>query len=318
MSSQLNTAKRHTNATSWGISIWLILIVAASFNLIRLNLIELLFLLAPWVIAPTASLLLPPVNGSPLQRLLVRTQWPIFVAAALATSSFLLPAGPVAGALASCWLLVCLAFALDCMIRIWKWRLESFSQVCFAAGEAYIAVGGVWLVMSRLGMQPVGFVEPIVLLTAVHFHFAGFLSCIFAGLTFERLRTTGWVNSLRIVLLAVICGPGLLGLAFLVGPKPKLIAAMLVAIGQIGLAVAMVKIALVSAHGLPKFLLIGSALSVAVGMAFAAMWALGEYPLQPMTDLSQMAHVHGVLNAAGFGFLGLLGWKGIHSSIGRS
>jgi len=314
MFSQLNAAKRETNAPSLGINIWLILIVAASFNLIRLDLIELLFLLAPWAIVPTASSMLPLVKNSPLQGLVVRTQWPIFVASALATSSFLLSAGPVAGGLASCWLLVCLAFALDCMIRIWKFRLESFSQVCFAAGEAYITVGGVWLVMSRLGMQPVGFVEPIVLLTAVHFHFAGFLSCVFAGLTFDQLRATSWAKPLRVLLLAVICGPGLLGLAFLVGPKLKLIAAMLVAIGQIGLAVAMVKIALINAHGLPKFLLIGSALSVAIGMVFAAMWALGEYPLQPMTDLSQMAHVHGVLNAVGFGFCGIIGWKGIQAA----
>ena len=318
MFSQLNSAKREANATSLGISIWLILIVAFGLSLIRLDLIELLFLLAPWAIVPTASRLLPVIKSSPLQGLLVRTQWPMFVAAALATSSFLLPAGHMAGALASCWLLICLAFALDCMVRIWKFRLESFSQVCFAAGEAYIAVGGVWLVMSRLGMQPVGFVEPIVLLTAVHFHFAGFLSCIFAGLTYERLRATTWANSLWIVLLGVIGGPGLLGLAFLIGPKLKLIAAMLVAIGQIALAVAMVKIALISTHGLPKFLLIGSALSVGVGMAFAATWALGEYPLQPMTDLSQMAHIHGVLNAVGFGFLGLFGWKGIQSSIERA
>jgi hypothetical protein len=37
-----------------------------------------------------------------------------------------------------------------------------------------------------------------------------------------------------------------------------------------------------------------------------------------MTNLSQMAHIHGVLNAAGFGFLGVLGWKGITSAELRS
>jgi hypothetical protein len=43
-------------------------------------------------------------------------------------------------------------------------------------------------------------------------------------------------------------------------------------------------------------------------MIYAATWALGEYPLQPMTDLSHMERIHGVLNAVGFGGLGLLGW----------
>jgi hypothetical protein len=42
-------------------------------------------------------------------------------------------------------------------------------------------VGGAWLVASRLGMRPMGIQEPIGLLTAVHFHFAGFATAMIAA-----------------------------------------------------------------------------------------------------------------------------------------
>jgi len=46
-----------------------------------------------------------------------------------------------------------------------------------------LAVGGAWLVASRLGMRPMGIQEPIVLLTAVHFHYAGFATATIAAAT---------------------------------------------------------------------------------------------------------------------------------------
>jgi hypothetical protein len=55
-------------------------------------------------------------------------------------------------------------------------------------------------------------------------------------------------------------------------------------------------------------MLLLSSASVVAGMALAAMWALGEYPLQAFMDLGRMERYHGVLNALGFGICGLVGW----------
>ena len=177
-------------------------------------------------------------------------------------------------------------------------------------------VGGTWLVASRLGLQPVGFQEPIVLLTAVHFHFAGFLSAVLAGLSYEQLRETGWSKPLGVALAGVVVGPGLLGLAFLVGPKVKLAAVMLIVIGQFGLATGMVRVALGIANPVGRAMLILSSGCVVAGMALAASWALGEYPLQPFVDLGRMERIHGALNAVGFGVCGLIGW--INANRGRT
>jgi len=302
-----------------GAAIWSALTIASYFNWFHLDLVELLFLLAPWVIVPTALTLTPTCTKSyPIG--IFRTQrWLFFVAAALCTASFLRPAGITAAFLASSWLIFCLCIAWGGLSRLIKFRAQSFPQFCFAIAECYIAVGGVWLMMSRAGLHPAGFQEPIVLLTAVHFHFAGFLSSIFAGRTYCNLQTTGWAKPLRVLLLGTIFGPGFLGIAFLVSPKLKLIAVILIVIGQCALAAGMARIGVNAILGTPISRLAGSNLLSAIflitasacvvaAMIYAATWALGEYPLQPMTDLAHMERIHGVLNSIGFGGLGVLGW----------
>jgi hypothetical protein len=167
-------------------------------------------------------------------------------------------------------------------------------------------------------LQPVGFQEPIVLLTAVHFHFAGFLSAVLAGLTYERLRETRWSRPLSAALTGVVVGPGLLGLAFLVGPKVKLAAVILIVVGQFGLATGMIRVALGTANPVGRAMLLLSSGCAVAGMALAASWALGEYPLQSFVELGRMERVHGTLNAIGFGICGLIGWMNARrESLGR-
>jgi hypothetical protein len=275
----------------------------------QLGVIELLFLLAPWIVVPLATSLIPALGSSePPTAQRPAVKWITFTAAALATISFFLPTGILAASFAGAWLLVCGFFAQRGLRRLWRHRPHSLSQFCFAAGEAYLIVGGTWLVASRLGLQPVGFQEPIVLLTAVHFHFAGFLSAVLAGLTYERLRETRWRKALGATLAGVVIGPGLLGLAFLVGHKVKLAAVVLIVAGQFGLATGMARVAFGIVNPVARAMLLLSSACVVAGMALAASWALGEYPLQPFVDLGRMERVHGTLNAIGFGICGLIGW----------
>ena len=51
-------------------------------------------------------------------------------------------------------------------------------------------------------------------------------------------------------------------------------------------------------------------------MIFAAVWAVGEYPLQAFVNIRQMAEFHGVLNAVGFVVCGLIGWWLVKKSTG--
>jgi hypothetical protein len=291
--------------------VWFALAAVSLSPRVHLGIIEVLFLLGPWVVVPLGAGFLRRERASGLSGVL---DWVLFVAAALTTFSFFLGDRITAAWFAGAWLLVCAGFAGDGLRRFLTAGMTSFTQFCFAIGEGYLLVAGIWLVASRAGIPLAGFQEPIVLLTGVHFHFAGFASAVLAGLTYERLSQSKWVRLLRLALLAVVCGPGILGLAFLLGPKVKLVAAVMIALGQIGLAAAMVWVGIAAKNGRGRWLLFVAGGSVAVGMILAAVWAIGEYPLQAFVNIRQMAEFHGVLNAVGFAVCGLLGWVKLKSS----
>jgi hypothetical protein len=157
-------------------------------------------------------------------------------------------------------------------------------------------------------MQPVGFHEPIVLLTAVHFHYAGLMTAVLAGLVVSDVRAIRSSLALRVALSCAVLGPGLLGLAFLVGPKLKLAAVGLILIGECGVALGTFRVGLADAGEIGgRMLILGSA-CVILGMTLAGVWAIGEYPLHAFVNLEQMARYHGVLNSVGFGLCSLVGW----------
>jgi hypothetical protein len=289
-----------------GCGLWLALALASFAPRVHLGIIEVLFLLGPWVVVPLGAEL---VRGAGASKNNVVRDWVPIAAASLTTVSFFLDNRTAAAWFASAWLLVCAAFAGDGLRRFVIAGTRSFTQFCFAAGEGYLLVAGIWLVASRAGLQLLAFREPIVLLTAVHFHFAGFASAVLAGLVDEAFAGRRGGPILRAALLAVVLGPGILGLAFLLGPKVKLAAALMIALGQLGLAGGMVCVGMASKNSGGRWLLYVASASVAAGMILAAVWAIGEYPLQAFVNIRQMAEFHGVINAVGFVVCGLVGWS---------
>ena len=289
-----------------GSLIWLTLVGAVLLMNFRLSIFDLLFLLAPWVIVPLVLSLVPTALDNGLSRISASViRYLLFPGAALATVSFFLPEGRVASTLSCLWLIACAALALNGLDRLVRTRLKSFPEFCFGIGEGYALVGALWLPASRMGLQPVGFHEPIVLLTAIHFHYAGLMAAVLAGLAASTAPAS---RLLRIGLSCAVLGPGLLGLAFLTGPKLKLAAVGLMVIGECGIAAGTFRIGLANAAGIGgRLLLVGSA-CVLFGMALAAIWAVGEYPLHAFVNLEQMARYHGILNSIGFGLCTLVGW----------
>ena len=289
-----------------GSLVWLMLSGGVLLNKFWLSIFDFLFLLAPWVVAPLTLSLVPAAqnnwpsrtNGSAIRYLL-------FPGAILATTSFFLRDGRTAAALTSVWLLASVSVALDGLMRLIRTRLQSLQEFCFAIGEGYAFVGALWLLASRMGLQPVGFREPIVLLTAVHFHYAGLMAAVLAGLVASSARTP---SLLRIALSCAVLGPALLGLAFLAGSKLKLAAVMLMVIGEYGIAFGTFRIGLANASGIGGRLLILGSACVILGMALAGIWAAGEYTLHAFVNIEEMARYHGVLNSLGFGLCSLVGW----------
>lgn len=129
-------------------------------------------LFAFWALVPLAASSVP---GLGFVARLGAWAWP----AALSASAALgVEAGLGSGLLATPWLLFC--FALGWIGRKADWAT--------AIGCLYLTVGGSWFWADRAGLNPLGFDDAIVRLTALHFHYAGFALPLLCGL---MMRTAG-------------------------------------------------------------------------------------------------------------------------------
>jgi type III secretory pathway component EscS len=304
----------------FGGAVWGLLAVAARAGKLDLNWIELLFLFAPLVIVPLGMELTRCMETGAAVSMPERVARAVQIpAAGLALAAFFCAPGYLAAGLACGWLAFCGLLAIGGVIRFVNGAYMRLDSACAAIAFIYIAVGGAWLVASRLGLTLIGFQEPIVLLTAVHFHYAGFAAPLLARSAGRALPTRLGGGAMAVlfrgIVTAVLLGPGILAAGFVIGPRVKLLTAIILAAAEIGLAISFLFALRKIQSGAAKFLIAISALSVVFSMAMAGLWAIGEYPLQPFVHLAEMARLHGTANAFGFTLCGLLGW-GIVSARG--
>lgn len=285
-----------------GAAVWLVVALASgSSRLGSLTLIDVLLLLAPLVVVPLG---------------LRVAQWPrspppalVFGSAVALVPSFLLPAGVAAGLLSVPWLAVAAGVAFDAC-STWN-RERSWSPVALARSLAgiWLVVGAAALLATRIGLSGFGIEEPIVELTAVHYHFGAFAASLLAW----RTSTVAVASHPRIaaVMAALVAGtPPVIAVGFAttsavfqIGGGVLLTVGLWLLAGLVWSVVAPVR------RPRPAALLLRiSALAVVVPMALAVSWALGQFADVPALSIPDMARTHGVINAFGFTLCGMLGW----------
>jgi hypothetical protein len=271
----------------------------------------LLFLLGPLVVVPLGLELCVRFTYEKEIGLLIRIARKLQLPGALCVvASFWLPQGIVATILALPWFVLGCVVGLEGLMALIHGEFRKLKTACMIASFLYLPIGCAWLVASRFGLTPMGFQEPIVLLTAVHFHFAGFaapLLALAAGTAIEK-KTVVLQRIFNIVATGVLAGPGLLAAGFVIGPHLKLATALLVAFSEAGLSLFFLADVRALQPRLAQMLVTISAASVLFAMVLAVVWAVGEFPLQPFVHLDEMARFHGTANAFGFVLCGLAGW----------
>ena len=300
-----------------GGGIWIALVIGGRISeRLDRSWIELLFLFSMLVIVPLGLHLTKRFDGlraqSEAEKIAYKMQLPAAIAAA---ASFYCASPLTILGFGIPWLAFAIALGAGRIWRTLKTRSCSFDDLCSLAAFLYLCVGACWFLASRIGWRPIGFHEPIVLLTAVHFHYAGFAAAILVR-SLARVSSRSAIRTLLFPAAAAgaLAGPAFLAAGFVIGPRVKLAAALLLAVGEILLGACM----LLSIPGVAEIgarVLLGvSAASVAAAMCFAALWALGEFPRQPFLDIARMAAWHGSLNAFGFSFCGLMAFSLLGSS----
>ena len=304
--SELHLSKSRWNSTAGlcGAAIWAVFAALAGLRRAPFGIIELLFLFAALVIVPLGmelTDLVSPRSGSVSLR-------PLQAIAMLAVSiAFWLPPGQNAAVLSLPWLAFCVALASARLAQI---RNRSRSTHCLVVDLAHadLVLGAAWLLASRSGMRPMGFQEPIILLTAVHFHYSGFATALIAAATWnefesKRLRMTGLPTLVWLVALL----PFVLAAGFVFSPALRFAAAVSLSACVTALALILWWVAR-DWSTTPKVYLRAASLAAVLAFSLAGLYAFGEYFQKDWLPIPGMANSHGLLNGMGFVLLGLLGW----------
>jgi hypothetical protein len=347
-----NSGRAELRAERWaagwataGAAVWAGIAVLARMGIARIGVIELMFLFAPLVIVPL-GMELGRIGGfeSGIARGLAGTTQTLQpLGAVLAVVAVCLGPGARAGFLAVGWVVVCGLMAVAGVVELWALIFGSaagienrtaavpvarrvgvtstlllavpsrLSRIAGCVARVDLAVGGAWLVASRLGWRPMGIQEPIGLLTAVHFHFAGFATAMIAGATLrfaearfaERGALLRW---LRRVVVLVLGMPFLVAAGFVISPGLKMVAAIVFSASVAGLAVFVWTCAGRVEDGTARGFLRTAAGAVFVAMALSGTYAVTDFVKSELLPIPRMASTHGILNALGFCLCGLLGW----------
>lgn len=239
-------------------------------------------------------------------------------AVALAVACWL-PAGVPAALCALPWIALCGALAAAGVLRAKRGGLKRELHLLAAdAALVFAGIGGAWTLADRLGWQPLGFPPAIVTLTAVHFHYAGLLLPLCAGLVQREL----WMSRLasRAVVGSVLGVPAVAAgiTASQLGWKPAWEAAAGCGLALAGMTVAVlhVRLALDAKWPAAARLLLGVAgASLFFGMVLAALYASRAFSAPaPWLDLPQMRALHGTVNAGGFALCAVLGWRAVQTA----
>jgi hypothetical protein len=325
-----------------GAVVWAGIAVLARAGIVRVGAIELLFLFAPLVIVPLGMELGRGLGGAGRFEERARRLQP--VGAGLAVVAMWLPPGSRAGLAALGWMVVCLLMAgggaRRIVLSVWR-SWEEFheertgeapvatrvvatlgvpmlvAEIAGAVARMDLAVGGAWLVASRLGMRPMGIQEPIGLLTAVHFHFAGFATATIAAATLQFAERRGKYRWLKPVVLMVVGLPFVVAAGFVISPIMKMVAAILFSASVAGLAIAVRACGRRAEEPTARILLQVAAGAVFAGMVLSGAYAVADYLGSNALTIPQMARTHGILNAVGFCLTGMLGWL-VETSRGQS
>lgn len=260
---------------------------------------------APWYLV--GILLIAPLLLIPLAFHLISQQQNDFPSnfLALSISSWLLaPAywsapGWLGGSLALPYLVYTVWVALT------SWRMDSIPPFVKVALHC-LPVAAAWLLADRTGWRPLGFNPLIVLLTAIHFHYAGFMLAFIAS----------WVTSVAdkpwsvVIYLLGLAGVAV-GITVTQVGGPVMVESLATTImASFGLWIAWQlwrsQLDLVDSKLKLHWLLRFSAIALALGMllALAYGWRLGY--IFPWLTIPFMYATHGILNSIGFALPALL------------
>lgn len=217
------------------------------------------------------------------------------------------------------WLWVRIRAAVPVVVDWLRQGVTDRDRLCLESARVFPAIGAAWLVAYRANWTPWGFDPLIVLLTAAHFHHAGFTLPLMAGLN-SKASPGCWTRfSCVAILLGVpLVGVGITCTHFGVMKFVEPFGVAVLVLGALGVAVSQVWRGLERQRTILTrigFLISGASLFAAMvfALGFGLRYVIPNFAL----TMPQMWAIHGTLNAFGFGLCGILAWRGAVRHAGR-
>lgn len=219
--------------------------------------------------------------------------------------SLSLPTGATATLLALPWTFVTGLLAVFGLQRGLP-NTGRLAELALGVALLYLPVAGFALVAHRAGVT-FGFGATTMLLTVVHFHYAGCALPAFCGLVG---RASGESRTYRALVAVVLVGPGIIGLGIALSPFVELLSASVFGIAVAG--VAWYTLATVSPEeGIGYACVTVAAVAVAVSMGTVVAYVATRTTAVSLVTFETMLRGHGWLNAVGFALIGLVGWRAV-------
>lgn len=300
------------NGSTWGRSLFVLLrllVVAFALQALGENPVNQGWVL--FMILVSAGVLFPfsrPLQGLRSMPLLEVHQWNMTV---LMFLGFIRPPGREAAVFAGCWFFWCCFMAWGSWQNLRKSNSFQLGNLCVAVSGIFPTIGAAWLVAHRAGWTPLDFDPLIVLLTAAHFHHAGFTLPLMAGLNAKARpgRLIQW-SCVAILVGVPLVAAGITCTHFGALPFVEPFGVAILVLGALGVAVSQIQRGLErDCRGITRVGFWVSGVSLFAAMLLALSFGLRFVFPQFALTMPQMWAIHGTLNAFGFGLCGILAWR---------
>jgi len=288
-----------------GAVVWAAIAVFVGLRRAPLGVTELLFLFAVLVVVPLGFELARAENGGSVGTHVVTVFQPL--AALAVVTSFWQRPGLVGAVLSVPWFVLGVLVAARGVWNFYRNPKRSLADLAVSVAGVDLAFAGGWLVVSRAGLCPMGFQEPMVLLTAVHFHYSGFaVATISAAALRECERRSVGIGVLPAIVWLVLFLPFVLAAGFVIAPVLRVVGAVGLALSVPALALYLFSIAKTLKLPVARIYLRTGAAAAWIAMGLAGAYAVTDYVGRAFLTMPGMASTHGVLNGIGFVLFSML------------
>lgn len=298
-----------------GLVAWLAVVLArAPGGLDEAGLAELIVLFVPLVALPTALPLAVPTDRFPgpgRERLVAA------LAGGWALGGLLLAfgiaafdaGGPAAAALMIPWALFAACVGLIAAARA-LWHSRSAPELVIDVALVMVPGGAVWLAVYRMDLVLGGFGGLATVLTAGHFHTAGFGALIVAGLVGRAVAGAPRARRVHaVVAAALVLAYAAMAAGIATGEHAfELAGASLYAFALPAIAGLQMFAGVRVADRPARALLVLSSLCLLVSTVYALRFAAEGF-YGAAVPIMTMLRMHGLVNAVGFVGLGVWGWR---------